>query len=138
MMIGRLEWINPRRAAVSVSVIAFAVYLGTLSPSFGFVDKGEMAAVAATLGIAHPTGYPTLMLIGFAFTSILPLRAVVSLNLLSALLAASGAGVLTVLIHDVTARFDEPAGPFVPKSKKKKAAENAAPARLPEARETLL
>ena len=123
---------TPRWAAASVFVISLAVYLGTLSPSFGFVDKGEMAAVAATLGIAHPTGYPTLMLLGYLFTAVMPFREIVSLNVLSALLAASGAGVLTVLIRDVMARLDEPDKSDGRKRKKKKAGKENVPERLPD------
>ena len=51
-----------------------------------------MAAAAATLGIAHPTGYPTLMLLGFLFTTIVPLRDIVALNVMAALLTAGGIG----------------------------------------------
>lgn len=95
---------TPGRTAIGVSLILFILYLLTLSPTFGFVDKGEMAAVAGTLGIAHPTGYPTIMLLGKLFTVLLPLRDVVALNVMSALLTAAGGGVL-VLLFDYLLRM---------------------------------
>jgi hypothetical protein len=56
--------------ALVVSVFAFLVYLKTLAPSVTFIDSGELAAVACTLGIAHPTGYPLFTLLGvFVFVS---------------------------------------------------------------------
>jgi hypothetical protein len=115
-----LPWFTPGRVALVVGLLAFIVYLATLAPSFGFVDKGEMAAVAATLGIAHPTGYPTLMLLGYLFTSILPLRDIVALNVMAALLTAAGAGVLTLLLFDLMSRLIEPEPGSSKKRKKKK------------------
>jgi hypothetical protein len=37
---------------------AFGFFLATMSGSFEFVDGGELAGAAATLGIPHPPGYP--------------------------------------------------------------------------------
>ena len=65
--------------------------------TFGFVDKGEMAAAAATLGVPHPTGYPTIILLGKLFTAILPVRQVLGLNILAALLTAAGVAALSLL-----------------------------------------
>jgi len=39
-------------------LVVFIVYIFTLAPSVVQIDSGELAAVQATLGIAHPTGYP--------------------------------------------------------------------------------
>ena len=62
--------ITPARVAAAVALLAALLYLVTMNRTFGFIDKGELVAVASTLGIAHPTGYPTIMLIGFLFTMI--------------------------------------------------------------------
>ena len=35
----------------------------TLAPSLDFIDAGELAAVAHTFGVAHPTGYPLFTLL---------------------------------------------------------------------------
>ncbi|MBS1911730.1 MAG: DUF2723 domain-containing protein [Bacteroidetes bacterium] len=99
-----LAWLTPRRAAWIVGILSFVLYIITMNPSFGFVDKGELVAVASTLGIAHPTGYPTIMLIGYAFTKIMPFRPVVSLNIMSAIFTAAGAAVLVFLYSDLIRR----------------------------------
>ncbi len=105
---GLLGALTPARAAAVVTVLAFVPYLITMNPSYGFVDKGEMAAVASSLGIAHPTGYPTIMLLGYLFAKLLPVRDAYALNILSGLLTAGGAGVLTLLFHELLTRFDLP------------------------------
>ncbi|MCC7439713.1 MAG: DUF2723 domain-containing protein [Armatimonadetes bacterium] len=102
-LLGRMQ--RPGAIAVAVSAITFILYLLTLNPSFGFVDKGEMAAVASTLGIAHPTGYPTLMLLGYLFTQLLPVREALALNILSALLTAASNGVMTLLFYHLASTF---------------------------------
>lgn len=88
--------------AALVSVAAFLVYVRTLAPSVTFIDSGELAAVAFTLGIAHPTGYPLFTLLGRAF-AYLPLATeeIVRLHLLSAILCAAGVYVFYLLVHDV-------------------------------------
>lgn len=45
-------------------VVCFFVYRTTMAPGLSFIDSGELAAVATTLGIAHPTGYPLFSLLG--------------------------------------------------------------------------
>ncbi|MCX8009776.1 MAG: DUF2723 domain-containing protein, partial [Ignavibacteria bacterium] len=51
--------------------IVFAIYLTTLAPGLVEIDSGELAAAAITLGIAHPTGYPTFTILGFVFSKLL-------------------------------------------------------------------
>ena len=66
---------RPRRAAAAAAVAAgLALYLPTLARHVGFIDRGELAAVAATLGIAHPTGYPTFTLLGRVVAWLAPVR----------------------------------------------------------------
>jgi hypothetical protein len=97
----------PRSAAVRAAWAAFALalpaYLATVNRTLGFVDRGELAAAAATFGIAHPTGYPTLMLLGGALVHLVPLRPILTLNLLAAVLTAAGVGVLTLVLDRVLA-----------------------------------
>jgi len=85
---------------VGVSLIAFLTYLFTLTPTVDFIDSGELAAVCANLGVAHPTGYPLFTLIGHFFSQ-LPLadRVIERLNIMSALFAAAGAGVFVLLVR---------------------------------------
>ncbi|MFI5252942.1 MAG: DUF2723 domain-containing protein [Bacteroidota bacterium] len=71
--------------AFLVAFFAFVVYLKTLCPNVNFVDAGELATVCATLGIAHPTGYPLFTLIGWLISRLpLGLRVIYQLNLLAA------------------------------------------------------
>lgn len=76
---------------IAAAVIAFCVYLATLAPTVWFIDSGELAAVASTLGIAHPTGYPLFTIIGHIFT-LLPFSdsEVYKLNVMSAFFCAIG------------------------------------------------
>lgn len=75
---------------VMLALVAFAVYLRTLAPTVDFIDSGELAAVAATLGIAHPSGYPLFTLIGYVFAHLpLGLRTVYQLNIMSAVLCSA-------------------------------------------------
>jgi hypothetical protein len=73
------------------AVIAFSVYLATLAPTVWFIDSGELAAVASTLGVAHPTGYPLFTIIGHVFT-LLPFSnsEVYKLNVMSAFFCSAG------------------------------------------------
>src|SRR5437867_9010850 len=97
----------PRSAAARAAWIAAAVtapiYLATMNRTVGFIDRGELAAVAWTFGIPHPTGYPTLTLVAGAIAHIVPLRPVLVLNAFAALLTAAGVGVLTLLLDRVLA-----------------------------------
>ncbi len=80
-------------AAFGLSLIALAAYLTTISPAVSFVDAGELAAVATTLGIAHPTGYPLFTLLGRC-AAMIPLgtEEIVRLNVLAALFSAAAVG----------------------------------------------
>lgn len=49
-----------------------ALYIATLSPGVDFWDIGEMQTVPYLLGIAHPTGFPLAILLGWAFTHAIP------------------------------------------------------------------
>ena len=60
-------------AAAGATVTGLALYLPTAARGVGFIDRGELAAVAVTLGIAHPTGYPTLTLLGHLIVALTPL-----------------------------------------------------------------
>ena len=75
--------------ALALFTVALTVYLRTLCPSLYWGDCGELATVAATLGIPHPTGYPLYCLLGKLWTLILPFGTVVwRMNVLSAVFGA--------------------------------------------------
>ncbi len=81
---------NPDRwIALALFVAAMVAYLITLTPAVGTRDGYELQAISATLGFAHPTGYPLfpilgrIWLLGFPFGSI-----AWRINVLCALFAA--------------------------------------------------
>ena len=79
------------------------VYLATLAPGLTWAnqsaDGGDLITAAASLGIAHPTGYPTYLLLARLAQS-LPIGALAwRTNLLSALCAALAAGVVVVVVQ---------------------------------------
>ena len=74
-----------------------AALLG-LNPSFYTDDSPEFITVAATLGVAHPPGYPLYMLLG-RLLFLLPLPVCFGVNLLSALLGALICLLLLDLLH---------------------------------------
>lgn len=78
--------------------VAFSVFLFTLAPTITFGDAGELITAAATLGVAHPPGYPLWLLLA-KFFSFLPVGSVAyRLNLMSAILDAAAVGVLALVI----------------------------------------
>jgi hypothetical protein len=84
--------------AASTGVAVFLVYLLTMAPGMTFIDAGELAAVTHTLGIAHPTGYPTFTMLGWLWSK-LPLGdGIYRMNLFSAVLCAIASGVYVHLI----------------------------------------
>ncbi len=109
---------------IAAGIIAFAVYIMTLAPTVWFIDSGELAAVATTLGIAHPTGYPLFTIIGHIFT-LLPIGSseIYRLNLMSAFFCSLGIFMFYMLVkffmQNSTIAEDKPAAKQ-PKSKNTK------------------
>ena len=89
-------------ATASVGAIAFAVYLATLAPTVMWYDMGEFVTTSATLGIAHNTGYPLLMLVGKTFTLLPAGDTAYRVNLMSAVFTALAIAVVFGIIHDLT------------------------------------
>jgi hypothetical protein len=85
---------SDRAPGLLVALVAFAAYFATLAPSIGFIDAGELAVAAHTVGVAHPTGYPLFTMLASVFAKF-PLGGTVGgtviwkLNLLAALLCAT-------------------------------------------------
>jgi hypothetical protein len=78
--------------ALAVFAGALALYLPTLAPGVAPGDGGELQTLTGVLGIAHPTGYPLLLLLGRAFAA-LPLGGDLAhrVTLLGALFTAAAA-----------------------------------------------
>ena len=95
----------PRSAALdwSLSLGAAALVLLVLLPTVPREvlqgDPGEFQLAAAIGGLAHPTGYPLYLLIGWAWTKLGAVGSpAYAMNLLSALFAAATAGVTARLV----------------------------------------
>jgi hypothetical protein len=86
------------RLALGIAIAALLVYTATLAPGLSFqhygTDGGDLIAAARTLGVPHPSGYPTYTLAARIFTY-LPFGSIAyRVNLLSAVSAAATAGML--------------------------------------------
>jgi len=98
----RTIFLSPRWAGLLASLGAFGVYLKTLAPTVGFIDSGELAAVAYTLGVAHPTGYPLYTLIGWVFSHLpIATEEIVRLNIMAAFLCAAGVFFFFHVVHHI-------------------------------------
>ncbi len=90
--------VRGRWLALGTAIVSLAVYIATLAPSLTFenngADGGDLIAAARTLGVPHPTGYPTYTLLAWLMSH-LPLGTIAyRVNLLSALCAALSVGLL--------------------------------------------
>lgn len=93
-------------APVLVGVVAFALARSTLLPGLALWDTGEFQAVAPVLGTAHPTGYPSYILLGWVASLLLaPFgEPALRMNLLSAITLGAAAGLTVVLVRGLTGR----------------------------------
>ncbi|HEU4996705.1 MAG TPA: DUF2723 domain-containing protein [Gemmatimonadaceae bacterium] len=106
-------------AAAVVSLVVFALYIITLSPSTAMWDTSEYIAAAYTLGLPHPPGNPLFVLIGRVF-AVLPIAPTVAMriNVLAALCSAGSAAMWfliteRVLVGWLPARWQRIAGATV-------------------------
>lgn len=95
------------RDAIIAAVLGCCVavlYLLTAAPGVQYTDSGELAAACTTFGVAHPTGYPLFTLLGHAW-SLLPWSSpIAGLNILAALLVASGVALTYLVARVLVAR----------------------------------
>ncbi|MEI8134163.1 MAG: DUF2723 domain-containing protein [bacterium] len=112
---------RPIFGASIVFLFSFIVYLQTMSHSVPFIDGGELATVCATLGIAHPTGYPIFCLLGYVFAH-LPIASlvIVRLNLMSTLFVALSSGAMVYLVSELYLYWFNQPKPKVVEVKQKK------------------
>jgi hypothetical protein len=76
------------------------LYMATLAPSVLVADGGEFQFAAPLAGIAHPTGYPLYLILGWLWTTLLPVDSPAwSMNLFSALAAAATVAVLYLTVR---------------------------------------
>lgn len=98
-----------RTLAVVVPPLAVAVVVivnawGGLMPGVGFWDTGEFQTVLPIMGTAHPTGYPTYVLLGFLGNILLaPIgEPAFRITVLSLLAVATAAAATVVLVRRLT------------------------------------
>ena len=117
---------------VLTGIAAFIIFLTTIAPSVIQIDTGELATVQATLGIAHPTGYPLFTILGYVFTLLpLPFSKIFQLNLLAAIYCAIAISIFTYtakLILDNLSSFQFSKVVKVKSKKKRNSDKNQSPA----------
>ena len=93
-------------AALGSAAVALAVAVPTLRPGVAFWDTGELQAVGPLLGTAHPTGFPSWVILGWLGSVVLaPFgEPAFRMNLLNAICLAVAAGLTAVLAHRLTGR----------------------------------
>jgi hypothetical protein len=88
--------------ALGVTTIALVAYLLHLLGDVGFWDTGAFQAAAPTLGLVHPTGYPAYLLLGWLFTTVMPLgNPALEMNLLGAISGALAVGAVHILARQL-------------------------------------
>src|SRR5688572_22759090 len=74
--------------AVLIGLIALALYIRTLAPSLLWGDSAEFQTLSYTLGMTHPSGYMTQIMLGKLFTYIPVGNIAYRVNLMSAFFGA--------------------------------------------------
>lgn len=101
----RLSHIENYLVPLSSGILAFLVYSLTLAPDLTWAnyggDGGELITAAVTLGVPHPPGYPTYVILG-KLVSLVPIgTAAWRFNLFSAMGAAIAATFVTATASNV-------------------------------------
>jgi hypothetical protein len=87
--------------AGAVFLVALFLYSWTLAPTVTLVDSGELIVAAQSLGVAHPPGFPLHVMLAH-LASLVPIGNVaVRVNFASAIFAALGAAMLTLVVAEV-------------------------------------
>ena len=81
--------------------VHLALYLMTLCPTVYAGDAGQFIAIVRTMGIAHPPGHPTYILIGKLFDMIPFVNPSFGLNFMSAFFGAAGVAVVFLVIRRI-------------------------------------
>jgi Protein O-mannosyl-transferase TMEM260-like len=89
---------------VAVGLISFVLITRGVQPGLAFWDTAELQVVAPLMGTAHPTGFPTYVIVGWLASVILqPFgEPAFRMNLFSALCVGVAAGVTVDLVRVLT------------------------------------
>ena len=88
-------------------VLYLALYLMTLCPTVYAGDAGQFLAITHTMGIAHPPGHPTYLLIGKLFDMIPFGNPSFGLNFMSAFFGALAVGVTFLVLRRIIYDFPQ-------------------------------
>ncbi|HVF92547.1 MAG TPA: DUF2723 domain-containing protein [Blastocatellia bacterium] len=88
-------------ASAIVFVSALVVYTATLAPTVTLVDSGELTVVAASLGVAHPPGFPLYVILSHIATLVPAGSVAQRVNFASALFAALAASTVTLAVVEI-------------------------------------
>lgn len=98
---------------IATTLLALGLYLMTVAPTLSWgwrdigVDGGDLLAAAYTMGIPHPSGYPTFMLLLKIFGTLIPVGDFAFRgNILSTLLGAGSSGLLYWFVYRISSRLD--------------------------------
>jgi transmembrane protein TMEM260 (protein O-mannosyltransferase) len=91
-------------APIAVGILATAMGIWRLMPGVGFWDTAEFQTVPPILGTAHPTGYPTYVLLGWLASIVLtPFgEPAFRMNVLSAILVGVACALTVDLVRVLT------------------------------------
>ena len=93
--------VSPRAVAALVALVGLVAYLSGVAPDVLYADGGELQAAGIAGGIAHPSGYPTFILLGQVFGRLLPGIPAWRMNVMSAGCGAAGLGLFAVVIAEL-------------------------------------
>jgi hypothetical protein len=93
-------------APAAAAALTLLFVIPTVAPSVGFWDTAEFQTVGPVLGTAHPTGYPSYIILGWLASIVLqPFgEPAYRMNLLQALLAAAAVATATGIVQVLTGR----------------------------------
>jgi Protein O-mannosyl-transferase TMEM260-like len=100
----------PYPAAALVTLAVFALYAITLAPTTAFWDTSEYIATAHIMGIPHPPGNPTFVVLARAWDVLLSwtgLPVAVRINLFSATMSALGHGLWFLVVARILAFYTD-------------------------------
>jgi hypothetical protein len=100
----------PYGAAIIAGVLVFALYAITLARSTAFWDTSEYIATGHILGIPHPPGNPTFIVLARAWSVLLAplgLSVAVRINLFSAFMSAGAEALWFLVVHHILRYFSE-------------------------------
>jgi len=91
--------------AALAGTLAFLTYVRTLAPGLLAGDSAEFQFAAFQAGVAHPTGYPLYLMLGWVWSHLLMIRDVAwRMNLFSALWGGATVGLVCVLAEQLLSR----------------------------------